>query len=133
MRAVLRRSPPGRWPVLSRDQGVELVGPFAVDRLADDVRMSGVTRELLDLVHRVPAHGPGRPPFEPGLVGVRAHRVGVSGPDRCREQLGGPVELGDEGLGGVVLADSLRDRKSTRLNSSHVAISYAVFCLEKKK
>src|SRR5690625_5677602 len=27
---------------------------------------------------------------------------------------------------------STRDRKSTRLNSSHVAISYAVFCLEKK-
>src|SRR5690625_6568993 len=30
------------------------------------------------------------------------------------------------------LRDQLRDRKSTRLNSSHVAISYAVFCLEKK-
>src|SRR5439155_3709055 len=28
---------------------------------------------------------------------------------------------------------SERDRKSTRLNSSHVAISYAVFCLKKKK
>src|SRR5439155_2213541 len=27
----------------------------------------------------------------------------------------------------------MRDRKSTRLNSSHVAISYAVFCLKKKK
>src|SRR5690625_6486607 len=27
----------------------------------------------------------------------------------------------------------LLDRKSTRLNSSHVAISYAVFCLKKKK
>src|SRR5690606_41098669 len=27
----------------------------------------------------------------------------------------------------------LRDRKSTRLNSSHVKISYAVFCLKKKK
>src|SRR5439155_5607384 len=27
----------------------------------------------------------------------------------------------------------LADRKSTRLNSSHVAISYAVFCLKKKK
>src|SRR6266403_5138916 len=26
-----------------------------------------------------------------------------------------------------------RDRKSTRLNSSHVEISYAVFCLKKKK
>src|SRR5690625_2546425 len=28
---------------------------------------------------------------------------------------------------------SATDRKSTRLNSSHVAISYAVFCLKKKK
>src|SRR5690349_22124527 len=27
----------------------------------------------------------------------------------------------------------VRDRKSTRLNSSHVEISYAVFCLKKKK
>src|SRR6266508_5168756 len=34
--------------------------------------------------------------------------------------------------GGGGAAD-LRDRKSTRLNSSHVAISYAVFCLKKKK
>src|SRR5690625_202438 len=30
-------------------------------------------------------------------------------------------------------AEKYRDRKSTRLNSSHVAISYAVFCLKKKK
>src|SRR5439155_21291293 len=30
-------------------------------------------------------------------------------------------------------ARSVADRKSTRLNSSHVAISYAVFCLKKKK
>src|SRR5690242_21427905 len=29
--------------------------------------------------------------------------------------------------------DSRRDRKSTRLNSSHMSISYAVFCLKKKK
>src|SRR5439155_7088343 len=29
--------------------------------------------------------------------------------------------------------DQRQDRKSTRLNSSHVAISYAVFCLKKKK
>src|SRR2546426_1976011 len=33
-------------------------------------------------------------------------------------------------LGFVVRA---RDRKSTRLNSSHLVISYAVFCLKKKK
>src|SRR5439155_7533180 len=30
-------------------------------------------------------------------------------------------------------ASTPEDRKSTRLNSSHVAISYAVFCLKKKK
>src|SRR5436309_12307482 len=30
------------------------------------------------------------------------------------------------------LSDALGDRKSTRLNSSHVKISYAVFCLKKK-
>src|SRR5207253_5581846 len=29
--------------------------------------------------------------------------------------------------------ENVEDRKSTRLNSSHVAISYAVFCLKKKK
>src|SRR5207253_6875194 len=29
--------------------------------------------------------------------------------------------------------ERVEDRKSTRLNSSHVAISYAVFCLKKKK
>src|SRR5690625_6354767 len=29
--------------------------------------------------------------------------------------------------------EAKKDRKSTRLNSSHVAISYAVFCLKKKK
>src|SRR5438132_4050335 len=33
----------------------------------------------------------------------------------------------------AALAGQLRDRKSTRLNSSHTVISYAVFCLKKKK
>src|SRR5439155_25951415 len=35
--------------------------------------------------------------------------------------------------GGGPRAHDGGDRKSTRLNSSHVAISYAVFCLKKKK
>src|SRR2546430_6459086 len=34
---------------------------------------------------------------------------------------------------GEVYRHYLRDRKSTRLNSSHSQISYAVFCLKKKK
>src|SRR5439155_17078628 len=36
------------------------------------------------------------------------------------------------GPGGGVGLRQVQDRKSTRLNSSHVAISYAVFCLKKK-
>src|SRR5688572_31097701 len=49
---------------------------------------------------------------------------------------------GDLGLAGRLLVDQLHlqrlaaaveDRKSTRLNSSHSQISYAVFCLKKKK
>src|SRR5699024_11959069 len=48
------------------------------------------------------------------------------------------VQRGDDGrarLGqeaGALLIGSETDRKSTRLNSSHVSISYAVFCLKKK-
>src|SRR3712207_8464861 len=43
---------------------------------------------------------------------------------RCESERGGDLEHG---------AQSRRDRKSTRLNSSHANISYAVFCLKKKK
>src|SRR5439155_9279177 len=38
-----------------------------------------------------------------------------------------------DGLADFVSFALHTDRKSTRLNSSHVAISYAVFCLKKKK
>src|SRR5690625_4511981 len=38
-----------------------------------------------------------------------------------------------KGWHNYVCKHKVRDRKSTRLNSSHVAISYAVFCLKKKK
>src|SRR2546426_6826284 len=45
-----------------------------------------------------------------------------------REAAGRRGPTGDEGR-----ADRRGDRKSTRLNSSHLVISYAVFCLKKKK
>src|SRR5437870_12556203 len=38
----------------------------------------------------------------------------------------------DVDFGIEMASEHFRDRKSTRLNSSHVAISYAVFCLKKK-
>src|SRR3712207_9007082 len=47
----------------------------------------------------------------------------------------GGVELGHFAHGAVVFVESVHgaeDRKSTRLNSSHANISYAVFCLKKK-
>src|SRR5256885_11092825 len=36
-------------------------------------------------------------------------------------------------VGGQAAVKKIQDRKSTRLNSSHLVISYAVFCLKKKK
>src|SRR5690606_41784517 len=48
--------------------------------------------------------------------------IGRAGADRSARRV---LQSGDDG--------SAQDRKSTRLNSSHVKISYAVFCLKKKK
>src|SRR3712207_7729785 len=41
--------------------------------------------------------------------------------------------VGPSGSGKTTVIQLLQDRKSTRLNSSHANISYAVFCLKKKK
>src|SRR5690348_18179905 len=61
---------------------------------------------------------------------IRVHGIGVRGFDLRYEdrQVGPPAvfEVHD-------VASSLTDRKSTRLNSSHPSIAYAVFCLKKKK
>src|SRR5256885_13336761 len=43
------------------------------------------------------------------------------------------LSLGGIEIYEVKLGDAFLDRKSTRLNSSHLVISYAVFCLKKKK
>src|SRR3712207_9553701 len=48
---------------------------------------------------------------------------------------GGYADLGDDPVQHFrsMILPSVADRKSTRLNSSHANISYAVFCLKKKK
>src|SRR5207249_6885022 len=66
-------------------------------------------------VERVPRHEIERPARRDG---------GRAGPERVAVQLA---------YEGDVAHRVLPDRKSTRLNSSHVSISYAVFCLKKKK
>src|SRR5256885_5322703 len=50
--------------------------------------------------------------------------AGEDPPKAVAERHPGRADMGRE---------QLRDRKSTRLNSSHLVISYAVFCLKKKK
>src|SRR5262245_65142147 len=42
------------------------------------------------------------------------------------------IDIGSAGTQVIFSRLKLRDRKSTRLNSSHLGISYAVFCLKKK-
>src|SRR5207253_7026151 len=64
------------------------------------------------------------------MLGRDGHTVDVAN-DGARA-----LELLETGTYDVIVSDTrmpVLDRKSTRLNSSHVAISYAVFCLKKKK
>src|SRR5690606_39286824 len=51
-------------------------------------------------------------------------------PAQRRDAIGHPAGGGDVD---AATEDQVQDRKSTRLNSSHVKISYAVLCLKKKK
>src|SRR2546421_6417649 len=64
-------------------------------------------------------------------AGERASAQGMNTTSQASVASGSP--LGNAIIVGVMLADGDRDRKSTRLNSSHDQISYAVFCLKKKK
>src|SRR5690625_6582835 len=78
---------------------------------------------------------PGRPP---GRVGRRAlrterERSGPGSAGSCRAPCHRPAPRPVGGRTASSARRTPRDRKSTRLNSSHVAISYAVFCLKKKK
>src|SRR3712207_8590265 len=65
-------------------------------------------------------------------AGAAAARAGQHPDDLVADLLGVGVEVQEDAGGdALVLAD--QDRKSTRLNSSHANISYAVFCLKKKQ
>src|SRR6267143_5961859 len=80
---------------------------------------------------------------QPRLVGDRGRsESGGHSPKRLRSGLRSATTRFDSGTrsgdAAVALASAprpvvLSDRKSTRLNSSHSSISYAVFCLKKKK
>src|SRR5439155_15002477 len=79
-----------------------------------------------------------RSPSRRGMVGVQPSLVWafrMSGCRRAGSSWGSGRWTSSSPLptSEATVSASSRDRKSTRLNSSHVAISYAVFCLKKKK
>src|SRR3712207_6851215 len=77
-----------------------------------------------------------RSQLEGGADGDLGRRHGVEVVPRQRQGDGdtgtGPRAVGGR-HGGATDPGRVQDRKSTRLNSSHANISYAVFCLKKKK
>src|SRR6266498_5281005 len=81
---------------------------------------------LLSAVAVVPWVAPESTVFRLTLVALYA--IGVMGQNLLIGYTG-QISFGQAGF----LAIGALDRKSTRLNSSHVRISYAVFCLKKKK
>src|SRR5207249_11002655 len=68
----------------------------------------------------------------PDLAGLEMNDVPGSRGDRRRKRVGKDVAPSAAGRHDDRAPQDV-DRKSTRLNSSHVSISYAVFCLKKKK
>src|SRR2546422_5349870 len=78
---------------------------------------------------------PPRSTLFPYTTLFRSHRLPRADPGhrggRVVPGQGRACALGGRRVGGRLSAD--QDRKSTRLNSSHGYISYAVFCLKKKK
>src|SRR5437588_3708797 len=64
------------------------------------------------------------------IADTQCARRNLKGPTRCERISGYALDRANrDGIGAV----TKEDRKSTRLNSSHTVISYAVFCLKKKK
>src|SRR3712207_7342848 len=68
-----------------------------------------------------------------GPVGPRQPGVQAADGTGAEDDDGVALADVDELLGVDRAGERLGDRKSTRLNSSHANISYAVFCLQKKK
>src|SRR5690606_40937376 len=95
---------------------------------ARGARSPAVVRVLERLLQRHPEHA-GDPE---GHLQGRGVAPLLDGDDRLARDADA---LGELRLRHLAVAEAQRteDRKSTRLNSSHVKISYAVFCLKKKK
>src|SRR5690606_42097307 len=93
------------------------------------------------VLHTLPLHDALPIYVRPGRDGLQVRRIAaaamLAGLAACTPQVVVVARVVDlVALGRVTVAepvgDPVGDRKSTRLNSSHVKISYAVFCLKQK-
>src|SRR5256885_6080052 len=72
--------------------------------------------------------------LQPRRYAVAVDSLGREYRGESQQEAAEQHELGGTGHGAALEVQPQRgDRKSTRLNSSHLVISYAVFCLKKKK
>src|SRR5699024_9326274 len=104
-------------------------GPAAP--LGDEHRVVSETVLTTALPNQPAAHDP----FGDGLDPVRldkSHRTHELGPTSFGRGVGELIQEKVQ-VGPVLVVAAETDRKSTRLNSSHVSISYAVFCLKKNR
>src|SRR5207245_6245208 len=129
-----------------------IVTPGANTTLVEAEQPLRCSRDFLRGIGASQENRPGQLPFRPsqqqkailGHVGHRLRNDEAPGPDSMapefpqglvnRSALILPVELAQQSPAfgrETILAAHDQDRKSTRLNSSHGSISYAVFCLKK--
>src|SRR5690606_39540184 len=107
----------------SSDLGAERPAPFTAAGADKLVVLAGVVQHQDVVDHDLQPVGLGID-HDGDIVLVGAVQPEVLDGD-AREAAGGVADIDQQTL-------AVQDRKSTRLNSSHVKISYAVFCLKKK-
>src|SRR3989442_10862881 len=125
----------GETPVLRHYQAIEALTPSSSSPLFFFLMIRRPPRStLFPYTTLFRSHGPAQrvgPAAQGGPAGhdPRERRAGGA---RLVAAQAGRVEVARRADHDPPAGEGVRDRKSTRLNSSHVRISYAVFCLKKK-
>src|SRR5207249_5640030 len=121
-RAAGRMKPPAELPVAPALPGIEAIRTLGLARAIPQLELEAGAGEI-----RLVGYTPGARATLEAHLGPRHLAIKLYAHDPAPE-----AEL-YEALARAGLAGEAgpRDRKSTRLNSSHVSISYAVFCLKK--
>src|SRR5699024_7189714 len=89
-----------------------------MDMFIDWKRINHLTEQISELITKPPENA-----ILDKEGNIESGKTGLTLDKRAFEEL----------IGDAVVNQVQQDRKSTRLNSSHVSISYAVFCLKKKR